>query len=315
MATTLGDSPSTEVTVPCVNLDPDRALLYLDFVVERHRIFELRQHGFPQPWTTNPVLASNKYTNMFRWIDPGSQFVITDLIDPVSDLNTLTRCFLYRFTNYPDTWRWLRDESIFGEYPDASNIGPALIKTLQSYRDDDGGQLFSGAYMISPQSREKGADKIEQVVLLTQRMLYQGVFEKFLATEGQRARFEVLRANRGVGDFMAMQILTDFGYSTDFREDEFVVLGPGARKGAMALLNGNPGKLDDVLTWTGEALSTYPDAPVFMGRKLSALDRQNSLCEYSKYVRHTENPPKNRTPYVAAHPGKQPEIVLPPNWK
>lgn len=31
---------------------------FLAFVVERHRIWEQRQAGLPQPWTSDPVLAS-----------------------------------------------------------------------------------------------------------------------------------------------------------------------------------------------------------------------------------------------------------------
>jgi hypothetical protein len=49
--------------------------LYRVMVVERHKIYLARQNNEPQPWTTDPVLRNRKFTNMFRVLDPGSQFV------------------------------------------------------------------------------------------------------------------------------------------------------------------------------------------------------------------------------------------------
>jgi len=42
------------------------------------------------------------------------------------------------------------------------------------------------------------------------------------------------------------------------------------------------------------------------------MNTQNTLCEFSKYVRETVSPRKV-TPYKPAHPGRQPEPVL-PTW-
>src|SRR5690606_16881611 len=95
--------------------------------------------------------------------------------------------------------------------------------------------MFTGAYLVFPQSSAPGTDKLESIIDLTRRLVDEGVFEKFVAAETQAARFGLLRANKGVADFMSMQILTDYGYSTEFRENEFVVPGPGARKGAAVL--------------------------------------------------------------------------------
>ena len=49
--------------------------LYQHMVRERHQIWLARQHGASYPWTEDPVLANRKFTNMFRVLDPGSQFV------------------------------------------------------------------------------------------------------------------------------------------------------------------------------------------------------------------------------------------------
>jgi alpha-glutamyl/putrescinyl thymine pyrophosphorylase clade 1 len=87
----------------------DAALTFLEFVEERHRIWERRQAGSPQPWTDNPILASHKFTNVYRWLDPGSQFVIEELQDlELSPSDNLMRFFLYRHTGRVETWEWLK---------------------------------------------------------------------------------------------------------------------------------------------------------------------------------------------------------------
>ena len=43
------------------------------------------------------------------------------------------------------------------------------------------------------------------------------------------------------------------------------------------------------------------------------MDVQNTLCEFSKYVRFQSKPIPTKQ-YVPAHPGPQPPPVLPKHW-
>ena len=89
---------------------------FLRFVVERHRIWEQRQAGAPQPWTDDPVLATRKFTNVFRVLDPGTQFLLTDLFEPdIDPRDTLMRAFLYRHTGRVEIWELLG--VMTGQYP------------------------------------------------------------------------------------------------------------------------------------------------------------------------------------------------------
>ena len=282
----------------------DRAFDFLGFIEERHQVWENRRAGTPQPWTENPILASRKFTNVFRLADPGSQFVITDLIDEDPEV-TLMRCFLYRHTNLPAAWRAYRDDT--GHYPGLKDLEDLRL-FWHSYRGD-GGKLFSGAYMIYPQSAVPGTNKIDSVVDLTERIFVSSkrVAHDFLNANSQTDRFAALRTIRGVADFMSMQILTDFGYSTEFREDLFVVPGPGARKGAAALeMSG-----ERAIEWGYRA--TRESGPRLEGRPPSKMDIQNCLCEFSKYVRY-QSKPSPQKPYSPAHPGVQLPLNLPTNW-
>lgn len=169
--------------------------------------------------------------------------------------------------------------------------------------------------MIYPQSSTPGTDKMRTVVDMTYRLgVKEGVFNTFLEQDNQRSRFSVLRMNKGVADFMSMQILTDFGYSTEFRENDFVVPGPGARKGAAALGM----KAEDAIEWAFEAVQFLDPAPLIWGSGnrghfLSRMDVQNCLCEFSKYVRFASKPSPQKM-YAPAHIGVPLAPVLPPNW-
>ena len=285
-------------------MDLDRALEFLDFVGERHRVWLRRQEGESQPWTQNPVLATRKFTNVYRLLDPGSQFVMTDLLaDDPDEFEFLARCLLYRITNLPSAWRSFPGDLDLTNRPDEFRSHLHSLKAR-------GEQVFSGAYMIWG-GTVKGVDKIDHVF---------GVLEgaapglaDFLMADTQAERFEALSGCRGVGAFNAMQVLTDFGYSTEYREDDFVVPGPGARKGATALGM----KAEDAIEWGWEAIHKQDDPPLIWGSGnrghfLSKMDVQNCLGEFSKCVRCASKRSAQK-PYAPAHSTVQ-SWVLPSNW-
>lgn len=299
-------------------IDPDVGMQFLSFVEARHQAWTARQLGLSPPWTHDPIVKNHKFTNVFRVLDHGSQFLLRELIsDPdMEPENVLMRCFLYRHTNRPEAWEAYRDET--GGYPVLGHLNH-LLEFWKDYRAN-GGQVFSGAYMIYPQSAIAGTDKAESIIWLTQRLFHvENLAQRFSAAATPREQFETLRIHKGVADFMSMQILTDWGYSEQCgidRENLFVVPGPGARKGAAFL---DPtAKAEDVIQWAREAMLSSPNCPrievhddVF--RFPSYMDAQNTLCEFSKYVRYASKPVPDR-PYVPAHPGPQPAPLLPKHW-
>lgn len=286
-------------------IDADAAMDFLTFVGARHEAYTARQAGREAPWTAEPIVASHKFTNVFRVLDYGSQFVLTDLVGPGAG-DYLMRCFLYRHTNLPSAWLAFARET--GSMPFIEQLDQ-LREFWQDYRAS-GGQVFSGAYMIYPQSSTPGTDKVDSVIDLTKRLFQrERIYNEFMTAPNQREKFAVLRRNKGVADFMSMQILTDWGYSTEFREDQFVVPGPGARKGAAALgLSG-----EDAVKWAVSAIRAMPHRPMLGGRPPSYMDAQNCLCEFSKWVRYAAKPLPAK-PYQPTHPGPQPAPVLPKHW-
>lgn len=308
---------------------------FLRFVVERHRIWELRQAGAPQPWTEDPVLANRKFTNVFRVLDPGTQFVLTDLFDPALGYReNLMRAFLYRHTGRVETWHAL---DLTTGYPTVALLEDVraawhsyrgevktknIMEKIHSYtarkiertKRESARPFFTSAYLVFPQSDTPGTDKLDSIVDLTKRLFTPGspddVMPAWLAAKTQKERFAVLRRNKGVGDFMAMQVLTDWGYQCgEDREDEFLMPGPGSIKGAKAL---DPNaKTMDVVRRVVKEVRGVADCPRLGYRVPSLMDiGSNLLCEWSKYVRF-RGQPVPATTYKPAHPGPQPAPVLP----
>lgn len=286
--------------------DSEMVDLYLNMVVNRHTIWEKRQAGLDAPWTDDPILARLKMTNMFRVLDPGSQFVLTDLACD-DDLDFLVRCVFYRITNLPATWHAMRQ--YMGRYPVAedfstSTFAEVLIRDLHHYRDA-GNKIFSGAYIIIPNPGVTNSDKVVDAVRLVQGFVRDKA-EDFLAASTQRDRFNILRSTNGLGKFLSMQILTDWGYAQDVnREHEFIVAGPGAVRGAAHLIQGRPA---ENVIW--DLTAVLFDAVTLNGHLLGPMNIQNTLCEFSKYVREI-NTPRKTSIYKPAHPGRQPKPVLP----
>lgn len=281
----------------------------LDWIRARHEVWEKRQCALPGPWTDHPVVASKKFTNVFRVLDPGSQYVLTDLwcADPEE---FLARLILYRNTNLLGPW-----QAFTGDLSITSNAA-AFKRHLFEYKAEHGG-VFSGAYMVWG-GTEKGVDKIDHVFGWLFELMNKGVLTDFLFADSQQERFDILKGCRGIGAFIAMQVLTDFGYGgydQQDNENDFIVPGPGAVNGAAWLW---PGKSPEFVTrWLQTVVWSDPDCPTLelpggRDRKPSLMDIQNCLCETSKLARYLTKPPG--APYMAANPGVQPRPKYPEHW-
>lgn len=284
-------------------------VLYEDMVTERHLIWQRRQNNEPGPWTTNPVLSKMKMTNMFRVLDPGSQFVFH--LSAENPIDTITRLVFYRITNRPETWYAMRN-MLHGRWPVATDFTrshASLLYNLQRYRDE-GNQIFSGAYVIIPEPGTRN-DKVEGAYRVVRRFVQEGA-QRFLEAETLDDKFAVLRSIPGLGPFLSMQIITDWTYLQSEEPDlSFVIAGPGAKRGAKALNANIPA--EDVIY--DMATSMWLSHPVVQlcGRGLTPMDVQNTMCELSKYLREL-NGPRKTSPYKPAHPGSQPKPILPIWW-
>lgn len=279
------------------------------FAKARHRVWE----GKP---TKSRILTTRKFTNVFRVLDRGSQYLLNLMNLHDNPFDRIALSYLYRQINRTDTM-----EDIIalngGFVPEGSEIMDPkwyddVVRPVAEARP---GEFLSGAYMIliSPGDKRPTVDKMQDMFTRphTSGLLHHAAEVGHLGT-----RVLLLDEIAGIGEFMAMQIATDLGYcegETD-QENDYVIAGPGSRMGVGFLLgkpHASPKEAQKVIEEFPREL--LPALPGSNGRLASWMDVQNVFCEFSKYVRMVDRGDKGAPkPYV---PGEPFDIHIPTHFR
>lgn len=293
-------------------VDVDMWMLYDRWVRERHHVWESRQLGMPAPWSRWEMM-NHKFTNVFRILDHGSQYALDMLCDDAAtDRDRLARILLYRLTPNTTAWDWMRKQ--IGVFPTESFVrSPGMQELMHQCAWETGENVFGNAYIVYP-GKEKGADKIDSICGRVAGFMESKLSPQFLCAPSLRGQVRALMGFEGIGGFVAMQTATEYNYGPwghDW-ENEYILPGPGARKGASYLWPGMDAEQATRRTWEIWRWESE-DAPTIFGRRnMSLMDVQNTLCEFSKCVRYLKQAPA--APYRPAHPGAQKPPRLPAAW-
>ena len=308
---------------------PKSSLLYSTlwrFASERHRIYLQRVAGHPQPWTSDPVLSTYRFTNAFRAADRVSQYLIRMAYsDPDANDDTLfLRTLLFKIFNKIDTW-----ESIVREMglPAADRFDHLACDELLDRRRGLGKAIYSAAY-IMPSGGNSGEPKHRMHLQLLRRMLDDRLPAKLRHSRSLKDAYDLLLAYPTLGPFLAFQYAIDLNYTVlmSHSERSFVVAGPGALDGLSKCFESlGEYSPEDAILW----LSDLQDEEFrrgglafdgLWGRSLRPIDVQNLLCEVSKYTRATHPEVKGRAGrgrikqrFSAA--GPVPKPFFPPKWE
>ena len=303
---------------------------YWCFAAERQDIFFRRTRGEAQPWTSNAVLTTYKFTNAYRASDRASQYLIRHVIYradlPRSPREVFFRILLFKLFNKIETWELLE-----------RSLGPIMFEDYRFARYDealaramrDGHRIYSAAYIMPPGSSAFGCPaKHQNHLLLLERMMEDRLPERLAQTRTMQEGFEKLRAYPTIGDFLAYQFITDINYSeiTDFSEMDFVVPGPGARDGLRKCFASRGGLNEPELIRLMADLQEQEferlglDFKSLWGRRLQLIDCQNLFCEVDKYARVAHPQIAGRTGRTRIKQKFKPtptpiELFYPPKWK
>ena len=330
------DAPAAAAPTPIIlrNLAPAKVSevyeSYWRFATERQDVFFRRVRGEAQPWTSNAVLTTYKFTNAYRASDRASQYLIRHVIYRADLSNSprevFFRILLFKLFNKIETWELL--ERAFGSITFEDYCFTRYDEVLaQAMRH--GRRIYSAAYIMPPGSSAFGQPaKHQNHLLLLECMMEDGLPERLAQTSTMQEGFEKLRAYPTIGDFLAYQFITDINYSeiTDFSEMDFVVPGPGARDGLRKCFS-DPGGLNepelirliaDLQEQEFERLGL--DFRSLWGRRLQLIDCQNLFCEVDKYARvaHPQIVGRNGRTRIKQkfRPTPTPiELFYPPKWK
>ncbi len=149
------------------------------------------------------------------------------------------------------------------------------------------GPVFNSAYIVTG---EKATDKIDSVFDTFVGQLVRN--PPVLDPNSIERSVRVLQRERGIGSFMAGQIVADLRWCMSggwYDKNEWAAMGPGSKRGMNRLLGRpvdaamlQPEFAGHLLVYMHGLKSLLPPAIV---ERLEAIDYQNCLCEYDKYCR------------------------------
>ncbi len=274
---------------------------FFSFIINRQTIWHKRfVENLSAPWIDDPVLGRFRFCNVYRQLDSGT-IAITKYIcgGNLSPGQKLFNIVAYRFFNKKDTI-----ESLFGGPLNNYDFDFAkLEKQFDCAKLKE--NIFNNAYLVSSHNydpnyrpREKHIQILMMLRDLSKKM---DEFTKELQSSSPDNAISII--NKFVplsGPFLAGQILLDATYTKDlvkFTDNDFLVVGPGAKWGLNIIFNQNLSDIDAIekckylhsiqneflgdewmkVRWQNP---DYSNAPY-----LSLHDIQNSLCEFRKYWR------------------------------
>ncbi len=301
--------------------------MYWYFAYERQEIFIKKNLGEKPPWTEDLILQKYKFCNAYRVNDRVSQYLLKNVIyngKNYRDCDMIFRIVLFKLFNKETTWEIL--ENKFGDIT-LDKFDKQLFSKVLSEAKNSGISIYNDAYISCANKAFGYANKHDNHLALLEKMFkVDRIDEKIKQATSMKEAFDILKSYPLIGNFLAYQLITDINYSevTDFREDEFCVVGPGSLRGIRKCFSsmGN-NTYEDIIRYMYEHQEEEfkrlnLDFKYLGNRKLQLIDCQNLFCELDKYLREKVPELKSNRSKIKKkyHQTKeQIEYIYPPKWK
>jgi hypothetical protein len=267
---------------------------YWSFAVKRHEDFFKRLSNPNGPWTDDPVIKNNRFTNVFRAADRVSQYLICLQYEDEHNLEEVFfKTILFKLFNKIETYAFLERQSgkVSFESFSFEKSDRLLMERMVAEHT-----IYSAAYIMPSAGGYFGYKfKHSNHLALLAKMMKDKAFVNILECKTLEEVYYILLAYPSIGSFLAYQYAIDLNYSRliDFSEMDFVVAGPGAKNGILKCFD-SPGDytFEDIIrlmadTQEEECLRLGLSLPTLLGRRLQLIDCQNLFCEVDKYLRVT----------------------------
>jgi hypothetical protein len=258
---------------------------FFEFCLERERIRKRKESGQPWPWTEDLVLRNNFFCNVYREDDRTTRWFRDNVRNHVSasPQQSLSATVAFRWFNRIETGQLILNQLRYGWDERAA------LRVLKAERAA-GRPIFSPAYIICC----PGGPKLEYVAASVTKAVdrWQVILED---TRTLQAVWSKLCEERGLGAFMAYEIVTDLRWTDTLRQATDIHTwanpGPGCTRGLGWLLKGyrkwfvrsRKSDRDQMMGMMREILDEsrrYFVTPVWEMREV-----EHCLCEYDKYLR------------------------------
>lgn len=280
--------------------DEESLDLFWEFIYERQYIWDKRviQQESP-PWTEDQILQNNRFTNVYRKLDPGTQYAIQHILEKeASKQDKIFNVMMYRLIGRLSTHESIGFQSL--DHFDKRE----LEEKLKHRRDVNNNTVFTGAYMVAGYNQMGSSDKVENISHLFGEIASNpSFFDDLLSARSAKQAYNIIQSQKGFGNFLSYQVLVDLLYPVNyydgssilpFSTDDWSSPGPGAQKGIKRLVR-DPSQVNnlDIMRWLKNNqrqeferlglefpyISSYSTDKV----ELSLADIQNCLCEFYKY--------------------------------
>jgi len=263
------------------------------FMKERQAIYERRKTGIPPPWTADEILREYRFCNIYRNNDRVTKWIHENWCAPNRE--------------NPDLWFAIVVSRLFNLPESLKVVGfPVPWNAADFYRKikrhrDSGGKCFNAAYIVS--TNGISIDKLSYVThdILTPLWRNRETLRPRAGDTLMSWHLQLMMYN-GMGNFIAGQVVADLKYfdlhllhASDHAT--FVAPGPGSIRG-LAIIQGRKIKQVDEFRFALARLNEKI-APMVKSARMPPVDYQdlqNSLCEFSKYMRavNTGQMPKQK---------------------
>lgn len=307
-------------------LNPGVFEVLYHFIHERYSIHLKKDVlGLEKPWTKDPIFQQYKFTNVRREHDRQTKELIR-LVSSNPELSLeekIANTFLFRAWNNADTFTafggpWKlhviydprTKESARAVYKRISEAEPERVWFSSAY--NQGGTKQSWSALEPPYIAPAEPDIPLRVFHVGVWLGRDNVIQRLLASKDQMKCFEVIKSVRGFADFLAYQVFVDLTYIGEFpfSENEFVVAGPGCKRGLELLFDDFGGMShEEALFWLRDRFELVceqrglcdPSIGFFdldpSDRKMNVMSLENCFCELSKYIKSINNTGRPKVRY------------------
>lgn len=267
---------------------------YFYFIQERMNIF-WRKYNDAALLTTDPILQTYKFTNVYRACDRVSQYLIKNVIyqdlDRYTPEDVLLRILVFKVFNKIETWEYLiKYQDITLATFNARQLSKLLSERQTEY------PIFSNAYMMAgshAQYRDIPTKHHLWLQMIEDHVLKARGLKQILNSRSMAEVYAHLRDYPLVGDFLAYQYTIDLNYSPylNFDEDSFVKAGVGAIRGIKKCFTTHGKTYEEAILYTQEHFKVLQEKynctefRPLPGRTPKLIDLQNCFCETDKYLR------------------------------
>ncbi|MBO0952896.1 nucleotide kinase domain-containing protein [Fibrella forsythiae] len=272
---------------------------YWKFAVNRNEIFTKRLSDPFGPWTNDPILRDNRFTNIFRASDRVSQHLINIQYSDSKEIKEIFfKSILFKIFNKIETYNYLEK---YLDKISASTFSIDAYDSLLTLRMANKQTIYSAAYIMPSAGNVFGYKyKHTNHLALLDKMLRDNLHNKIADCRSLEEVYNLLLSYPSLGSFLAFQYTIDLNYSTitNFSEMDFVIAGPGAKNGILKCFTTlGDYSYEDIIKMMAdrqedECYRLGLSLPSLWGRKLQLIDCQNLFCEVDKYLRVT-NPELN----------------------